>query len=152
MKLTVANKTATQKESPKKELTPSQRGKRSRNKGATFERKVAKTLQTAYNEEFVRTPQSGGFVKNNAKAGEFRGDVIPADEGVSSKLHIECKNAKTWSLSQWLKQAQSDCPKGKIPCVVFHQDGTSNDFITMSLKDFLSLIPKESVIIKEEKL
>lgn len=124
-------------------------GKRSKTKGSNFERDVAKKFKKAYDAELVRTPQSGGFAKKSAKADDFRGDIVPADEDIELSLHIECKNAKTWSLPAWFKQAQSDCPKGKIPVVVFHQHGTSNDYIALSLEDFFKLVPKEGVILQK---
>lgn len=123
-------------------------GKRSKTKGSNFERDTAKKFKKAYDAELVRTPQSGGFAKKSAKADDFRGDIVPADEDIELSLHIECKNAKTWSLPAWFKQAKEDCPKGKIPVVVFHQHGTSNDYIALSLEDFFKLVPKERVILK----
>ena len=124
-------------------------GKRSKTKGSNFERDTAKKFKKAYDAELVRTPQSGGFAKKSAKADDFRGDIVPADEDIELSLHIECKNSKTWSLPAWFKQAQSDCPKGKIPVVVFHQHGTSNDDIALSLEDFFKLVPKEKVILRK---
>ena len=125
-------------------------GRRSKNKGSSFERDTAKKFKGAYDAELVRTPQSGGFAKKSVKADEFRGDIVPADENIELALHIECKNSKTWSLPAWFKQAQSDCPKGKIPVVVFHQHGTSKDYIALSLEDFFKLVPKDRVILKKK--
>lgn len=126
-------------------------GKRSKTKGNNFEREVARKFKDQYDEELVRTPQSGGFAKKSAKADDFRGDIVPADEDVNLTLHVECKNAKTWSLPAWFKQSESDCPKGKKPVVIFHKHGTSKDYIALSLEDFFSLVPKERVILKKEK-
>ena len=125
-------------------------GKRSKTKGANFERDVAKKFKKAYDADLVRTPQSGGFAKKSAKADDFRGDIVPADEEIELSLHIECKNAKTWSLPAWFKQAQEDCPKGKYPVVVFHQHGTSKDYIALSLEDFFKLVPKDKVILRKK--
>ena len=124
-------------------------GKRSKAKGANYERDVAKKFRKAYDADLVRTPQSGGFAKKYAKADDFRGDIVPADEDIDLSLHIECKNAKTWSLPAWFKQAESDCPKGKAPVVIFHQHGTSKDYIAMSLEDFFKLVPKDRVILRK---
>lgn len=124
-------------------------GKRSKTKGNNFERDTAKKFKKAYDTELVRTPQSGGFAKKSAKADDFRGDIIPADEDIELSLHIECKNSKTWSLPKWFAQSKSDCPKGKIPVVVFHQHGTSNDYIALSLEDFFKLVPKDRVILRK---
>lgn len=121
-------------------------GKRSRIKGASFERTIAKILQEHYGIEFVRTPQSGGFAKNAKKAEGFRGDIVPADDSISIKLHVECKNTKTWSLPKWFEQAESDAPKDKIPVVVFHKHNTSKNYIALSLEDFCKLVKT----IKEE--
>ena len=124
-------------------------GRRSKAKGSNFEREVAKKFQSAYGEELVRTPQSGGFAKKSAKAEEFRGDIVALDENVDLILHIECKNAKTWSLPAWFAQAESDAPKGKVPCVIFHKHGTSSNYIALSLEDFFKLVPKDRIIIKK---
>ena len=121
-------------------------GKRSKAKGSNFEREVAKKFKDHYDEELTRTPQSGGFAKKSTKADEFRGDIVALDENVDLILHIECKNAKTWSLPAWFAQAESDCPKGKIPCVIFHKHGTSKDYIALSLEDFFRIVPKDSII------
>lgn len=125
----------------------SRRGKRSKAKGNQFERDVAKKFKDYYEEELVRTPQSGGFAKRSARAGDFRGDIVPVDENIDLAVHIECKNAKTWSLPAWFKQASEDCPEGKAPVVVFHQHGTSNDFIALKLEDFFKLVPKDRIVI-----
>ena len=122
-------------------------GKRSKVKGSNFERDVAKKFKKAYDAELVRTPQSGGFAKKSAKADDFRGDIVPADEDIELSLHIECKCQKTWSLPAWFKQAEEDCPKGKLPIVVFHQHGTSKDYVALSLEDFFKLVPRDNVIL-----
>ena len=121
-------------------------GRRSRNKGGNYERDVAKKFRESYNAELMRTPLSGGFAKKSEKAEDFRGDIVPVDKNITLHLHIECKNAKSWSLPSWIKQSESDCPKSKIPVVVFHQHGTSKDYIALSLEDFFKLVPKDSVI------
>lgn len=126
-------------------------GKRSKAKGSNYERNVAKKFQAQYNEELTRTPQSGGFAKKSSKADEFRGDIVSLDENVELVLHIEAKNHKSWSLPTWLNQAESDCPKGKVPCVIFHKHGTSKDYIALSLEDFFRIVPKEMIIKKKVK-
>ncbi len=72
------------------------------------------------------------------------------------KLFISYKDQKTWKLKDWLNQASEDCPEGHIPVVVFHKaqenkDGKrveeSNDYVALSLKDFMKLIHKEDIIV-----
>lgn len=140
MKLKVAKKADKEKEDR------SRLGRRSKAKGSNYERTVARRFKEHYGVDLVRTPQSGGFAKKLDRAEGFRGDIVPADKSVNLKLHIECKNTKTWSLPSWLKQAESDCPKDKIPLVVFHQHGTSNDYVCLSLNDFLSLVPRDNAM------
>ena len=123
-------------------------GKRSKTKGANFERDVAKKFKKAYDADLVRTAQSGGFAKKSAKADDFRGDIVPADEDIELSLHIECKCQKTWSLPAWFKQAEEDCPEDRTPIVIFHQHNSSKDYVCVSLEDFFSLVEKSKVVGK----
>lgn len=121
------------------------KGKRSKAKGSSYEREIAKLFEKQYGEELKRTPQSGGFSKKSAKADEFRGDIVCLNPDVEMQVHIECKNTKTWQLPKWFEQAESDCPKGKKPVVVFHKHGTSKQYVALSLEDFFSLVPKNAI-------
>lgn len=143
LKVTEKGKQIAEKEQRKK------LGKRSKTKGNNYERETAKRFKEAYGEDLVRTPQSGGFAKKSERANDFRGDIVPADDSIDLKLHIECKNTKTWSLPAWFRQSEEDCPEGKVPVVVFHQHGTSNDYIAMKLEDFFEVVSKDSVIRKK---
>lgn len=124
----------------KKKKEASKRGKRSKNKGATYERKIAVIFKENLNINLTRTPQSGGFAKKSNKAEEFKGDLTCLEKDKEFLLHVECKSHKTISLQSWIRQAESDCPKGKIPIVVFHEPNTSNEYTTLKWEDFLNLI------------
>lgn len=124
------------------------RGKKSRRKGGQYERDIADIIGEKINVKLKRTPQSGGFAKNCDKADDFRGDITIVDNTKQLLLHIECKNHKTWSLPSWLSQAESDCPKGRTPVVIFHKYGTSKDYVCLSLEDFLELVPKDKIVGK----
>jgi len=129
-----------------KKPTKSQLGKRSRNKGSNYEREIAKRFEKWTGVEFVRTPMSGGFQKSKQTAEDFRGDIVPADRKRVCKVHIECKNQKTWALPNWLKQAQADVNKnGRIPLVIFHKHNTSEDNICLRLEDFYALVQPENL-------
>jgi hypothetical protein len=141
--LKVTSKGKTNVEELKEER--SKRGKNSRNKGSNYERGIAKKFKEQYGVDMVRTPQSGGFAKKCEKADDFRGDIVSADKDIEVLGHIECKNTKSWSMPAWLKQAERDCPKGKIPMVIFHKANTSKDYVTLSLEDFFNLVPKENI-------
>lgn len=136
----------------KKVATRSQLGKRSKSKGSNFERTIAKKFKDFFGIDLVRTPQSGGFAKKYAKADDFRGDIVPADKDLNFHLHVECKNQKAWALPSWIKQAEEDCPKDKIPVVVFHQHNTSRDFVALSLEDFFKLVPTERIAERIEQV
>ena len=118
----------------------SKRGKKSRRKGASYERDIAHIFQNFTGYDFVRTPQSGGFCKKSDKAEDFRGDILPADKDVRLKLHIECKSHKTWALPSWWSQSFGDCPVGRIPVVVFHKYGTSANYIALDYQNFKELL------------
>ena len=137
------------------QLAKSKKGKSAKVKGASYERTIAKIFKKYLNIDLVRTPQSGGFAKKSTKADEFRGDITSLDENIQFNLHIECKNHKTWKLKEWFKQSKEDCPKGKIPCVIFHQaqenkDGKriseSEEYISMRLEDFLEIVDKNKIV------
>ena len=115
-------------------------GKRSKAKGSSFERTVAKKFKDYYGEELTRTPQSGGFAKKSSKADEFRGDIVLLDEDKELKLHVEAKCHKQVSLPSWIAQAERDCPKGKLPCVIFHKHGTSKNYVVMQTENFCSIV------------
>lgn len=121
------------------------RGKKSKRKGGNYERTIAKKFQKQYEIELKRTPQSGGFAKKSELADAFRGDITVVDKTFSLLLHIECKNHKSISIPTWISQAESDCPEGRIPIVIFHEHGTSNDYVVLTKNHFSAhLIRKET--------
>jgi len=124
------------------------KGKNAKRKGASYERSLAKRFQDRYGVELKRTPQSGGFAKKSDKAADFRGDITIVDTKQMLLLHIEAKNQKTWSLKQWLTQAESDCPEGRTPIVIFHQHDSSKDYVCLSLEDFFNLVEVDKVVGK----
>lgn len=136
----------------------SKRGKKSRRKGASYERDIAHIFQEFTGYDFVRTPQSGGFCKKSDKAEDFRGDILPADKDVRLKLHIECKNHEKWNLKGWLNQAQEDCPESKIPVVIMKkantnkvgQAGNQQNLVVIDLDDFLQLVDVNKIMEKRD--
>lgn len=148
-----------EKRTLEKKLIQSKRGAGSKRKGATYERKIAKLFKEKFNIDLVRTPQSGGFAKKSSKADAFRGDVTTVDKDIEFRLHLECKDQKTWKLRDWLNQAEEDCPSESIPVVVFHKQkiiengkqlDKSGDYVALRLEDFMNLVHRED-IVKEVK-
>lgn len=134
----------------------SKRGKSSRNRGASYERTIAKKIKEILGIELKRTPQSGGFAKDSTHGADFRGDIVSIDDNLDFKLHVECKDTVTWQLPSWLKQAEGDCPKGKVPIVVFHRrqldkDGKrvqeAGDYVSLKLEDFLEVVDQGKIAI-----
>lgn len=134
--------------SDKKHEDNVRRGKNAKRKGGQYERDIAKCFQKKYGIELKRTPQSGGFAKKSEMADDYRGDITIVDTKQMLLLHIECKNQKTWQLKQWIAQAESDCPDGRTPIVIFHQHNSSKDYVCLSLEDFFNLVEKDKVVGK----
>jgi hypothetical protein len=142
----------------KQKIEYSRRGKSSRIKGATYENAIAKKFGDKWGIRLVRTPMSGGFQKSSDNE-DIRGDLSCLDKGTRFLLHPECKKQKTWKLREWYKQAKEDCPSGKIPVVIYHEfrkieEGKrvreAEDFVQIRLSDFLEIVDKDKVVIKEK--
>lgn len=98
-----------------------------RDKGSAFEREVAKDFTERFNENFRRTPLSGGFDKNIVQ-----GDIFCNNKKFS--LVIECKNHKRLSIPQWWRQVRDDAKKWKIPVLVFKFSGRYHSTQTATFK------------------
>lgn len=149
------NATKQEIENVEKQIARSKRGKSSKAKGSSYERVIAKKIMDKFPVlDLARTPSSGGFQKSSNNE-EIRGDISNLNSDVKFVLHIECKNHAKWNLPSWIKQANDDCPEGKIPMVVFHQqqlneDGkrtqVAEDYVCLKLEDFLDIVQEDSVI------
>lgn len=71
--------------------------KNSRQKGATYERDIAKILSKWCGIKLKRTPMSGGWAKT--------GDITPVDpeEMVDFPFNIELKNRQGWDFKELIK-------------------------------------------------
>ena len=136
----------------------SNRGKASRRKGASYENTIAKKFKEAFNLTLVRTPMSGGFQKSSDSE-DFRGDINSIDPKIKFNLHLECKKHQKWSMGKWWKQAEEDCPEGRVPMLVVHRfqknvEGkrveTAEDFVMLKLSDFMRIVDKEKIIEQKE--
>ena len=146
-------KKVTKATDPKKEQLEkearSRKGRSARAKGADFERQIAKKIGNRYGISLTRTPMSGGFAKNKDKNEGFKGDIVPVDKTTDLKIHVECKSQKTIKIKDWTKQAKEDCPKDKIPCVIFREFGTPRVFVTLPIEGFFELV--DSITKEREK-
>ena len=140
----------------KKNTEASKRGKRSKNKGATYERKLANYFKEKLGITLTRTPQSGGFAKKFNKSEDFKGDIVCLEDNVELLLHIEAKNQKSVSIRKWVNQAEEDCVKDKIPAAVYYsgeivKDGKvkekkKGDYITLKLDDFMKIVDVDKIV------
>jgi hypothetical protein len=119
------------------------KGINSKNKGAEYERKIAKALGSWWGEQFQRTPASGGLQWK--KDNRVTGDIVTPPESVFP-FTIECKKREGWSLEQFLKntgemeewwtQCIRDAKKiDKKPMVIFSKN-FDTDYVMMSRADF----------------
>lgn len=112
----------------------------SKNKGARFERDLAKKLRE-YGYEARRTAQYCG---NTGDASDVVG--LPY-------LHIEAKHQETMRLYDWMAQAVHDAEAsgaGRIPAV-FHKKNNADILVTLRLDDFMTIYREwEAGILNEE--
>lgn len=134
-------------------------GKYSRNKGANFERKVAKTLSDWSGLELRRTPLSGGWAKHNPNA---VGDIACIDIHNEFPLCVECKCGQGWELESvfrgkcklfesWWKQATDNCPAGKIPVLIFSKN-YSEDWVMLQRVDLPKVDYNINCIVMDERV
>ena len=100
-------------------------GKRSRNKGASFERQISKVFSEWLGCKVRRTPMSGAYGGEWNLGGDLMFDIeVP--------WYVELKNRESWRLEQllnpepcgpivkWLDSTWEEASKeGKVPMVVF---------------------------------
>lgn len=111
---------------PSKKRTASQNGRRSRAKGKTWEREVAKLLRPVFGEHVKRGFQS--------RSGRDGADV----EG--SPFWVEAKHGRLVNVRAALAQALK-ATDGRPPLVVA-KDDRSEPFVVMQLHDFLRILAK----------
>ena len=102
---------------------------RSKDKGARFERTLAKLFREYGYDQARRTAQYCG---NTGDASDVVG--LPY-------LHIEAKHQEAMRLYEWMAQAIRDAEangKGHIPAV-FHKKNNADILVTMRLDDFMQL-------------
>lgn len=105
-------------------------GRKSRNKGASFENKIARMIGSALGITLRRTPLSGGWATGNANVA---GDIVCVDDTINFPYCVECKKQEGWKLESlllydhawfdaWWEQLMTECPNTKIPVLVFSRN------------------------------
>ena len=97
----------------------------SREKGARFERMLAKTLRE-YGYEAERGCQHAG------------GKDSPDIKHNMTRLHIEAKDVEKLSIWNALEQSKRDAGEDEIPVVMFKRNRTGI-YVAMPLEDFMEI-------------
>jgi hypothetical protein len=101
-----------------------------RTKGMGFERTISKIMSTYTGLELRRTPLSGGWAGSDRSG--FKGDIQDITGSGDFCFSIECKKVEGWTFNdlfnekniimKWWDQCSKQCPKGKIPLLVFSKN------------------------------
>ncbi|AID50505.1 hypothetical protein [Bacillus phage CP-51] len=122
------------------------KGINSKNKGAEYERKIAKALGSWWGEQFQRTPASGGLQWKEDN--RVTGDIVTPPDSIFP-FTIECKKRESWDLNQFLKgtgemeewwtQATRDAKKINMKPMVIFSRNFDTDYVMMNLDDFSAI-------------
>lgn len=102
-------------------------GKMQRDKGARFERYVAKRFQAIY-------PEAGRNYSQRREGTSEGADV----EG--TPFHIECKSGKQPRYLAALHQAEAGEGDGGRPCIVVAKQDRQGEFVFLRMDDFLDIL------------
>ena len=102
--------------------------KMQREKGKSFERKIASILQ------------EHGYAARRGQ--QYSGASGDADVIGLKGIHIECKAVEKMALYSWMEQSIHDAREGEIPIVV-HKQNRKDILCTMRFEDWLKIYGKE---------
>ena len=109
------------------------RGRGSYQKGANYERKIAKILADTFAVTVKRTGAQESAKVHGGDVNAHRGEKT-----VINDFFWECKARESWSLIDWLKKAQDD--SGFRPALVVATRNHEDDYAFMRLSDFLRIL------------
>ena len=100
----------------------------SKQKGARFERNLAKILRGEYGYGAAR--RTAQYCGNTGEASDVVG--LPG-------LHIEAKHQEQMRIYDWMAQAVRDAEAGGKNCLpaVFHKKNNADILVTMRMEDFM---------------
>ena len=126
---------------PVPESSRSKSGRKSRNKGSSYERRLCKAFSEFWGSKFFRTPMSGGSRLRYDY--NLAGDIsTPAED---FPYHCEAKNQEAFKgfhtlftsnkcpVWKWWDQSTDECPEDKIPLVIFTKNYMPS-FVMMPLQ------------------
>lgn len=111
-------------------------GRRSKTKGANYERHVAKLMSDWWGGKFSRVPASGGLQWGSDQ--RVAGDIVPPPEA-DYPFVVECKKREGWSMEhilldigeprKWWHQVVMDARRiNKVPLLIFSRN-RAKDFV-----------------------
>lgn len=118
-------------------------GRKSRDKGGRFERRIKEVLSDYWGVEAMRTPGSGAM-KTTSSFNTFQGDVVLAD-GSGFPFVVECKNQEAWdyhniilgnsTISSYWEQVVEDSLRSEYldPILIFTKNYAS-EFVILPYK------------------
>lgn len=119
-------------------------GRGSYQKGANYERKIAKLLSDTFGVVVKRTGAQESAKVHGGDVNTHRGN-----DSILNDFFWECKAREAWSIIDWLKKAQDD--EGQIgrPAVVVATRNNEADYAFMRLEIFLRLLKELDSYRKE---
>ena len=119
-------------------------GRGARDKGANYERRVAKILSAKFGVPVKRTG-------SQERWGFYSGDVN-APKNIKTILNDffwECKNREAWAILNWFSKAKDDVRGDSMPVVVASKNN-EDDYVFLTLQDFLKILYELEGYRKEE--
>ncbi len=128
-------------------MSRSRRGRRSRDKGTSFERLVANAIRAHAPSAVVRR----GKQSHLADEGDV---VVEIDGHPLARLWIECNHSSKESIATKLAQAEADCAKWDrwvndqrmVPVVVWRRTGSPSVNVTCRFAALVALINLSSTV------
>ena len=121
-------------------------GRGARDKGANFEREIAKILKKSFGVDVRRTGAQERW--------KVHGGDVNAPKYVDTILNDffwELKCQETWSILDWYLKAVDDAQPNQIPVVVATRNYHDN-YVFLTLRDFNRILQELEGWRKEEKI
>lgn len=132
----------------------------SKQKGSTYERRVAKLMTDWWGGEFSRVPASGGLRWGADQ--RVAGDIVPPLRS-NFPFVIECKKHEGWGLHNlllntgpirtWWEQVILDCTRmaehGMAPCLVFSKNRDKDYILIPYVEDVFNLLASKHPVSRQ---
>lgn len=109
-----------------------------KNKGNTYERKIAKILSEAFDVKIDRTPCSGAL--------RIKGDLCQLNTGnydlpgVLNNFTIECKHQERLNIWECLKQTLREAEQEKREGMLIFHRNHDNDYVAVTLETMIKIL------------